>query len=77
MFSLTCDQATDIDSNRDISPGSKLEYPFQVIFGVKSYVADLAYLSQVQLRFCQRDYSRDQPDEFPPSVCVQVSLEMF
>ena len=32
MFSLTCDQATDIASNRDISPGSKLEYPFQVDF---------------------------------------------
>jgi len=60
MFSLTCEQATDIASNRDISPGSKLEYPFQV-----------------QLRFCQRDHSRDQPDEFPPSVCVQVNDKMF
>ena len=47
------------------------------IFGVRSHVSNLAFLSQVQLRFCQRDYSRDQPDEFPPSVCVQVSLEMF
>ena len=32
MFSLTCEQATDIASNRDISPGSNLEYPFQVNF---------------------------------------------
>ena len=32
MFSLTCEQATDIASNRDISVGSKLEYPFQVDF---------------------------------------------
>ena len=31
QFVLTCQQATDIASNRDISQGSKLEYPYQVI----------------------------------------------
>ena len=32
QFVLTCQQATDIASNRDISQGSKMEYPYQVIF---------------------------------------------
>ena len=27
---------------------------------------------KVQLRFCPRDVSSDQADEFPPSICVQV-----
>ena len=30
QFLLTAEQATDIASNRDISPGSLLEYPYQV-----------------------------------------------
>ena len=30
QFVLTCQQATDIASNRDISQGSKMEYPYQV-----------------------------------------------
>jgi len=30
QFQLSCQQATDIASNRDTSPGSKLEYPYQV-----------------------------------------------
>ena len=32
QFVLTCQQATDIASNRDISQGSKMEYPYQVTF---------------------------------------------
>jgi len=34
------------------------------------------YVYQVQLRFCQLDTSKDQSDEFPPSICVQVNGKM-
>ena len=83
QFVLTCQQATDIASNRDISYGSKMEYPYQVTFrkdteGLNFEQACRAFMLlncslQVQLRFCPRDVSSDQADEFPPSICVQVS----
>ena len=73
QFVLTCQQATDIASNRDISQGSKLEYPYQVILFRYFRNHILFYsLLKVQLRFCPRDVSSDQADEFPPSICVQV-----
>jgi len=34
------------------------------------------YVYQVQLRFCQLDTSKEQSDEFPPSICVQVNGKM-
>ena len=70
QFVLTCQQATDIASNRDISQGSKLEYPYQVILFFLNHATLLFF--KVQLRFCPRDVSSDQADEFPPSICVQV-----
>ena len=32
----------------------------------------LDYLYQVQMRFCPLDTTKEQDDEFPPSICVQV-----
>ena len=37
----------------------------------------LDYLYQIQLRFCQLDTSAEQGDEFPPSICVQVSKHCY
>eukprot|EP00092_Neocalanus_flemingeri_P012673 GFUD01013657.1.p1 GENE.GFUD01013657.1~~GFUD01013657.1.p1 ORF type:complete len:393 (-),score=133.83 GFUD01013657.1:79-1257(-) len=34
------------------------------------------YLHQVQLRFCPLDTTKEQGDEFPPSICVQVNGKM-
>jgi len=36
----------------------------------------LNYLYQVQLRFCPLDTTKEQGDEFPPSICVQVNGKM-
>jgi len=36
----------------------------------------LNYLHQVQLRFCPLDTTKEQGDEFPPSICVQVNGKM-
>ena len=38
QFVLTCQQATDIASNRDISQGSKMEYPYQVASSVLPFI---------------------------------------
>jgi len=34
------------------------------------------YVYQVQLRFCPLDTTKEQGDEFPPSICVQVNGKM-
>jgi len=34
------------------------------------------YVYQVQLRFCPMDTTKEQTDEFPPSICVQVNGKM-
>lgn len=91
QFQLSCQQATDIASNRDTSPGSKLEYPYQVTSRstATAMAADslatttataipttkaTAVRPQVQVRFCHLSTSGEQGDEFPPSVCLQVTL---
>ena len=38
--------------------------------------AKINHIYQIQLRFCGLDTSEDQPDEFPPSVCVEVNGKM-
>jgi len=37
---------------------------------------NLVYIYQVQLRFCPMDTTKEQTDEFPPSICVQVNGKM-
>ena len=38
--------------------------------------AKISHLYQIQLRFCQLDTSKEQADEFPPSICVEVNNKM-
>jgi len=60
QFMLTMQQANDIASNRDIRVTTKTNN----------------YIYQAQLRFCPLDITKEQTDEFPPSICVEVNGKM-
>merc|ERR1719195_2097343 len=38
--------------------------------------AKISHLYQIQLRFCPLDTTKEQGDEFPPSICVEVNGKM-
>ena len=38
--------------------------------------AKISHLYQIQLRFCPLDTTKEQTDEFPPSICVEVNNKM-
>ena len=38
--------------------------------------AKISHPYQIQLRFCPLDTSKEQGDEFPPSICVEVNNKM-
>ena len=59
-FMLTMQQANDIASHRDIRVTTKTNN----------------YIYQAQLRFCPLDANKEQTDEFPPSICVEVNGKM-
>ena len=68
QFVLTCQQATDIASNRDISQGSKMEYPYQVT-SLPSYLLQL-FLFRFSLDSARETYQGTRQMSFrPPSVC--------
>ncbi len=58
QFLLSPSQATNIASNRDIQPGSRMDYLYQV---------------QLRFFPLPVDLSKEVPDEFPPSVVVHCN----
>merc|ERR1719242_248594 len=38
--------------------------------------AKISHLYQIQLRFCPLDTTKEQGDELPPSICVEVNNKM-
>ena len=74
QFVLTCQQATDIASNRDISQGSKMEYPYQVT-SLPPYLLDL-FLVRFSSDSARETYQVTRQMSFRPPYVYRSQLGM-
>ena len=74
QFVLTCQQATDIASNRDISQGSKMEYPYQVT-SLPPYLLDL-FLVRFSSDSAREMYQVTRQMSFRPPYVYRSQLGM-